>query len=503
MELSLPPASTAEKRSRRRVSDRMRICMVSDFFYPNMGGVETHIWSLSQCLMHRGHKVIVLTHSYDKYQGVRYMTNGLKVYYISLATVHDQVVFPTFCSFFALFRNIMIRERISIVHGHQSTSPLTHECLLYARSLGYRACFTDHSLFGFSDGTSIHVNKFLHMTLSDIDHVICVSNTCRENLVLRSGLHPQHVSAIPNAVDATKFTPNPSKRDPNRITVVMLSRLVYRKGIDLAARVIPFICSKFKDVHFIIGGDGPKKIVLEEMRERFQLHERVEFLGAVPHHRVRDVLVRGNIFLNCSLTESFCVAILEAAACGLHIVSTNVGGVPEVLPPDMIRFADPNSSSLMEAITDSIFICRNTNPAELHTRVKIMYSWMDVAKRTERVYNDVTSKKPPHFASRILRYMSAGSSSGPILCAIAMILAFLRAICEFIWPDSTIEFVPDFFSYLPTHFPFSTSTTLARKKHPSSSFNGRGSDRGSDSGYDREKDVNDSGLHEDGRDTHD
>lgn len=57
--------------------------MVSDFFYPNMGGVEEHIFNLSQCLISRGHKVIVLTHSYGERVGVRYMTNGLKVW-----TVH-------------------------------------------------------------------------------------------------------------------------------------------------------------------------------------------------------------------------------------------------------------------------------------------------------------------------------------------------------------------------------------------------------------------------------
>lgn len=49
-------------------------------------------------------------------------------------------------------------------------------------------------------------------------------------------------------------------------------------------------------------GDGPKKLLLEEMRESYQLHDRIELLGAVPHHKVRDVLVRGHIFLNCSLT---------------------------------------------------------------------------------------------------------------------------------------------------------------------------------------------------------
>ena len=51
-------------------------------------------------------------------------------------------------------------------------------------------------------------------------------------------------------------------------------------------------------VRFIIGGDGPKRVRLEEMREKFSLQDRVEMLGAVPHAQVRSVLISGHIFLN-------------------------------------------------------------------------------------------------------------------------------------------------------------------------------------------------------------
>jgi len=115
------------------------------------------------------------------------------------------------------------------------------------------------------------------------------------------------------------------------------------------------------------------------VRERYNLFDRVEMLGAIAHHNVRNVchttaldpyaqelhcpthawffarlllaspsraifnafrllsrsiqvLVRGHIFLNCSLTEAFCIAILEAASAGLFVVSTNVGGVPVCHP---------------------------------------------------------------------------------------------------------------------------------------------------------------------------
>ena len=60
----------------------LNICMVSGFFYPNIGGVETHIFELSRHLISLGHKVIIITHQYPKFQGVHYMLNGkLKVYY--------------------------------------------------------------------------------------------------------------------------------------------------------------------------------------------------------------------------------------------------------------------------------------------------------------------------------------------------------------------------------------------------------------------------------------
>jgi len=59
----------------------LRILMVSDFFYPSIGGVESHIYQLSQNLMTRGHRVVIYTHAYEKesFHGVHYFENGLKV----------------------------------------------------------------------------------------------------------------------------------------------------------------------------------------------------------------------------------------------------------------------------------------------------------------------------------------------------------------------------------------------------------------------------------------
>jgi len=70
---------------------------------------------------------------------------------------------------------------------------------------------------------------------------------------------------------------------------VVISRLYYNKGIDLLVAVIPRICAIHPRARFIIAGDGPKFLALEEMREKYMLQDRVEMLGSIRHEEVRNV----------------------------------------------------------------------------------------------------------------------------------------------------------------------------------------------------------------------
>lgn len=150
--------------------------MISDFFYPNSGGVESHIFQLSQCLINYGHKVIVLTHSYGDRKGIRFMSRGLKVYYLPFAVIYNQCTLPTLFASLPLIRSILIREQINIVHCHSAFSSMAIESLIHGKLLGLTTIFTDHSLFGFADVSAIITNQLLGMSLIFANAVICVSH---------------------------------------------------------------------------------------------------------------------------------------------------------------------------------------------------------------------------------------------------------------------------------------------------------------------------------------
>uniref|UniRef100_A0A8C0W5G8 phosphatidylinositol N-acetylglucosaminyltransferase n=1 Tax=Castor canadensis TaxID=51338 RepID=A0A8C0W5G8_CASCN len=203
--------------------------------------VESHIYQLSQCLTERGHKVIIVTHAYGNQKGIRYLTNGLKVYYLPLKVMYSQSTATTLFHSLPLLRYIFVQERVTIIHSHSSCSAMAHDALFHAKTMGLQTVFTDHSLFGFADVSLVLTNKLLTVSLCDTNHIICVSYTSKENTVLRAALNPEIVSVIPNAVDPTDFTPDPFRRHDRVITIVVVSRLVYRKGNETILLQLSFI----------------------------------------------------------------------------------------------------------------------------------------------------------------------------------------------------------------------------------------------------------------------
>lgn len=118
-------------------------------------------------------------------------------------------------------------------------------------------------------------NDILEATLCDEQTlVICVSYCSAANTIIRSNILPSLVYVIPNGISPSfnpALFPPP---DESPIRIVTCCRLEYRRGIDLLIKIIPKICTQFKNVQFVIAGDGPYKIKIEELLERHFLYDK-------------------------------------------------------------------------------------------------------------------------------------------------------------------------------------------------------------------------------------
>jgi phosphatidylinositol glycan class A protein len=211
-------------------------------------------------------------------------------------------------------------------------------------------------------------------------------------------------------------------------------------------------------------------IDLEQMIERNVLQEKVLMMGAVRHEEVRDVMVKGHIYLHPSLMEAFGTVIVEAASCGLYVVCTRVGGIPEVLPTHMTEFAAPEEDEIVAATGRAIAKLREGKVRTdlFHNQVKQMYSWTDVAQRTERVYDGISGvirhdefyrgagaagvwsatrgrSGVQSFAliERLKRYYGCGIWAGKLFCLCVIVDYLLYVLLELFAPRSRIDICKD------------------------------------------------------------
>ena len=102
-----------------------------------------------------------------------------------------------------------------------------------------------------------------------------------------------------------------------------------------------------------------------------------------------SVLSTCHIFLNTALTEAFCIAICEAARMGLAVVSSDVGGIPEVLSPDLVSLTTPTVSGMTAKLQKTIHRVRSgegMSRTAIAKQAATRYNWSQVCVQTLAVY---------------------------------------------------------------------------------------------------------------------
>ena len=175
-------------------------------------------------------------------------------------------------------------------------------------------------------------------------HLIAVSHDVATAAVRALGVNSDRIRVIYNGIDFKRFPFDPSRsfpRDPSDPCLVQIGRMDEQKGHSVALEAFPRVLEAFPKARLLFVGDGPLRASLENQARRLGLDGRVEFLGI--RSDIPSLLRRADLFWMPSRFEGLPIACLEAMACGLPTVTTNVVGLREVavdgvtscvVPPD-------------------------------------------------------------------------------------------------------------------------------------------------------------------------
>jgi len=182
-------------------------------------------------------------------------------------------------------------------------------------------------------------NRLLQITDSLDDVVTIVSQKASETMLKSKTVSSNKLLVIYNGIDLNKFIFQDKKaREEIRKelnlkkddkVLISIGRLFEAKGYPYLIEAIKILKSKYPDIKLLIIGEGEEKNKLETQIRGLNLEKNIFLLGR--KENVSNYLNASDIFVLASLWEGFGLAIVEAMACGLPVITTNVGGIPEII----------------------------------------------------------------------------------------------------------------------------------------------------------------------------
>jgi len=244
------------------------------------------------------------------------------------------------------------------------------------------------------------LRKRLHMSLQRAEHVFGVSEDLCD-VARRFGVPNHKLQVVGNGVDLTKFSMTEKTQarsalglDNASVVLVSVGGLVERKGFHRVIEVLPDLLQQFPSLQLLIVGgataEGNNRAQLEQQVTDLGLHNQVQFLGPRPHDQLAPILSAGDVFVLATSNEGWANVFLEAMACGLPVVTTNVGGNKEVVICDdyglLVPFGD--YSALRKALAAAIQKDWDTKKIVAYAQNN---SWEQRVQSLEKKFKELTN----------------------------------------------------------------------------------------------------------------
>lgn len=213
--------------------------------------------------------------------------------------------------------------RPQLLHAHFATDA-TAVARDLSRKLGIPYCFTAHGYDVYRKPPADFGARALQAAA-----VVTVSDANRTHIAERFCVPRELIHVVPCGVNADWFSPGAGKLDPPHI--VCVGRLVPVKNQMLLLEACALLRARGVAFRCVLVGEGRTRAELEAGRSRLGLEDFVVLTGAAEQEEVRAWLRSASVAVLTSISEGMPVSLMEAAACGVPVVATAVGGVPELV----------------------------------------------------------------------------------------------------------------------------------------------------------------------------
>lgn len=375
----------------------MKILMLNYEFPPLGGGAGRATLNISRELVKLGHEVDIITSGYKKFKKFEKI-NGANVYKVkthrkSIHEVGYLAMLEYVIKGWFLYRKLIKQNKYDVIHSFFS---IPSGIIPYLGKILYKKDYIV-SLRGTDvpgyDKTQFQLVQRLLEPLN-----IKIWKNAKSVVTLSSGLTALakksleiNYKTVYNGIDTQvfKFMNLPKKH--KKFGLVTVSRLLKRKGIHHVLEALKELNDD--QITLDIYGMGNYESELKTQVINLNLGKQVFFREYVENQKLYKTLNKHDAFILPSLTESFGLVLLEAMACGLPVIASSVGGIPEIVEDGIngVLVEPGNVSQIKEAIMklkENPKLREKMQKANLK-RVKTHFTWESVAKKYLKIYNQV------------------------------------------------------------------------------------------------------------------
>ena len=390
--------------------------LILSWEYPPLieGGLARHVRKLAEALVDLDLDVHVLTRGGEE-SPAEEQAGGVTIHRIREpkrpTDLGEFVTWVERMNSDMLAAGVELGDRFSfdLVHGHDWL--VANACDHLAKRFGAPLVTTIHATeHGRHQGwVDKHPQSYIHgverWITNRSDRVIACSYYMREQIADIFGVEGERVSVIPNGIDPRDLQPqDPAElrrlrlefADPDQKLVLLVGRLVYEKGFQLALEAMPGVIERVPGTRFLVAGSGTHEAELRRQAEGLGLMEHGTFLGWIGDDVLHSLYPIADICVVPSIYEPFGLVALEAMASGCPCLVADTGGLREVVPHEeaglRFRARDPEALAEMavRVLGDEQLGERLVSDGLEHIR---RFDWADIAEQTVGVYEQVVGKR--------------------------------------------------------------------------------------------------------------